>query len=46
MAWASEVLLFVIIVIMSSIGVEILKIRRLLEGSERLKPTGRGPDDA
>ena len=46
MAWMDNVLLFVIILIMSSIGMEILKIRRLLEGSERLKPTGRGPDDA
>ena len=46
MAWISDVLLFIILVVMSSIGVEVLKIRRLLERSERSNPTERGPDDA
>ena len=46
MAWMDNILLFVIVLIMSSIGFEILKIRRLLEGIERSNPTKRGPDDA
>ena len=46
MGWIVDVLLFIILVVMSSIGVEVLKIRRLLEGRERSNPTERGPDDA